>query len=310
MKESTPVSMDDIPELARMLSGVLVHHPVSESRLKRLLFGNPGFDPALSRAIRGADGRIESFVSAVNLPELGGRKRAELVVLATRQDRQGCGLMRELYREVETTLRARGVHEIVINGGLIPSGLDLRYHAATTALLRRLYVQTATGYDMTLGPLTVVPDGVVAPAGYAVRELTRADAAALEELCAGEFSGWAGVSASIGLGPHSGMMGVFDLASGGLAAFAGFDEYIFFSTGTSSKHRRKGLGTVVFWAAVKRLLAAMPGTPVLIGHANIGFYARAFACHIRSTVWRMRKDLSADAAVSKGKAANVKGDGE
>jgi len=31
------------------------------------------------------------------------------------------------------------------------------------------------------------------------------------------------------------------------------------------------------------------------------YYARAFGCHISGVIWRLRKDLTADAAISKGK---------
>ena len=162
-------------------------------------------------------------------------------------------------------------------------------------------MQVQVGYDMTLSPACEVPEAVEVPAGYAVKVLSQADAGALEKLCATEFPGWQGMSGSIGAGPNTGVAGVFDVATGELAAFAGFDEYIFFSTGTAVKYRRKGLGSVVFWTAVKRLLVAMPETPIVIGCANLGFYARAFGCYIRGTVWRMQKDLTADQAISKGK---------
>ena len=82
MKTSSAISEADIPELAKLLSGVLSYHPVTEFRLKRVLFGKGGHEPSLVRVIRGADGRIESIVAAVVAGELDGRKKANLLVMA------------------------------------------------------------------------------------------------------------------------------------------------------------------------------------------------------------------------------------
>jgi predicted N-acetyltransferase YhbS len=301
---SHTICESDLPELSGLLSAALPHHPVNERQLRRRLLGQPGYDPALTRVEKSAGGNIESLVAAL-LPEQlssDGRRQARLVALATRPESQRRGLARQLYAEVEGELRRRGVQDVMVGDGLVPSGLDLRYRAAVTMLLRRLYVPTDVGYDQTLDPEAAVPPATPPPAGFQVRLLSTADAPALEDLCAAEFPGWKGTARLIAAGPGCGVEGAFDAKSGKLAAFAGFAEYVFGPTGTAREYRRRGLGTAVFWPAVRELREFSPDVPVLIGRANISFYARAFGCHIRGTVWHMRKNLDLDPAISKGKS--------
>lgn len=296
---SEPLREADAPKLSEMLTSALPHHPVSEHRLRRLFFRHNGFDPALARCVRGTGNQIDAFGATVMLPAAENGLCAQLLALATRPERRRCGLMRGLYAEIETELRRRGVRFIVVGAGPIPSGLDLRYKAAATLLLRRLYVPTAVGYDMTLDPDRPVPAPPEIP-GFAFRNLLPDDAPALDALCAEEFPDWRYASALIGTHGPSGVVGAFS-PDGLLVSFAGWTEYIFGPTGTRSAFRRLGLGEGVFWRAIHAMRRAGYSRDILIGFANIGYYARAFGCHIRGTVWRMHKDLAADPAISKGK---------
>lgn len=300
MKESVSVLTCGVASVLDLLRESLPHHPLTERRLRRDLLGHPGFDPALARAEVDSIGVVRALVAAVMDVRVAGGTRAQLMVMATRPTCRRQGLARGLYAEVEGELRRRGVQEIVVTDGLVPSGLDLRYQAAVIALLRRLYAPLDVGYDMTLPPDAEPPDALPLPEGYSVRELTGTDRGCLDDLCAGEFPGWTGASRAVQGGLDTGVIGCF-CPAGDLAAFAGYDEYVFGPTGTAKAHRRKGLGTVVFWEAVRRIRRGAPGVPVLIGCANIMFYARSFGCPIRGVVWRLRKDLSKDPAISKGK---------
>lgn len=297
---SDTVSETDIGALSQLLTLSLPHHPISERRLRNGFFRHDGFDVRLARAERRSDGMIIAIVAAVNLPVIEGRKRAQLLLVATHPEWRRKGFAGRLYAEVETELRRCGVQDIIVDSGVINSGLDLRYSAAVTMLMRRLYVPTLVGYDQTLDPEQPIPV-VPPPDGFMVREMTVDDVSKLEAFCEREFPDWKRNSKLIGAGPGCGVIGAFDQATGELAAFAGYAEYIFGATGTAQKYRRRGLGTAVFWPAVRALKAAMPKVPLLIGRANIGFYARAFGCHIRGVIWVMRKDLTFDQAISKGK---------
>ncbi len=296
---SEPLHDTDAPELAEILTSSLLHHPVSEQRLRRHLFRHDGFDPALARCVRGTGGRIDAFVAAVALPDEGDAPRAQLLAFATRPERRRAGLARDLYAEVETELRRRGVRSIVVGAGPVPSGLDLRYRAAATLLLRRLYVPVAAGYDMTLDPDRPVPEPPEIPA-FVFRNLLPSDAAALDALCGREFPDWRHAGGLIDTGGPSGVVGAFS-PDGQLVSFAGWTEYIFGPTGTRAAFRRRGLGEGVFWRAIRAMRQAGYSKDILIGFANISYYARAFGCHVRGAVWRMHKDLSADPAISKGK---------
>ncbi len=301
MTRSGPLGEQDIPSLLTLLQEAVVHHPVSMRRLRRDFLECPGFDPTLARVWRSPNGSVESIVAALRDPAVPDGSRACLALLATRPSFRGKGLARQLYEEVERELRQRGFREILVKGGVIPSGLDLRYTAAATALLRRLYVPTEVGYDMTLRPRQTIPAVVVPPAGYSLRLLTHEDRDVLDNLCAAEFPGWrAIVSQWVATSEHGGIMGAFD-PSGNLAGFAGFDEYVFGPIGTARAYRRKGLGSALFWSAIRRIRDIAPNVPVLIGWAHFMFYARAFGCVLRGVVWRMRKDLTADPAACKGK---------
>jgi hypothetical protein len=169
-------------------------------------------------------------------------------------------------------------------------------------LMRRIYVHGKVGYDLTLDPERRVPEENPSVDGFDVRLLSTADVPLLNSLCAREFPSWASASARIGTSAECGVFGAFERGSGELAAFAGFDEHVFGPTGTAAKHRRRGLGSAVFWPAVKESMRLRPDVPVLIGNANMPFYARAFGCHIRGVVWEMVKNLAADPCISKGKA--------
>lgn len=296
---SEPLCETDAAELSEMLSASLPHHPVSECRLRRLLFRHSGFDPVLARCVRGAGGRIDAFMAAVALPRNDEGLRAQLVAFATRPERRRSGLVRDLYAEVETELRWRGVRFILVGAGAVPSGLDLRYRAAATMLLRRLYVPVSVGYDMTLDPERPIPEPPQI-AGFTFRNLLQDDIVQLDSLCEEEFPDWRYASELVQSGGRSGVVGAFS-RDGRLVSFAGWTEYIFGPTGTRTAFRRRGLGEGVFWRAVHAMRRAGYGEDILIGFANIGYYARAFGCHIRGTVWRMSKDLAADPAISRGK---------
>ena len=305
---SEPLLERDSSEISELLTSALPHHPVTEWRLRRELFRHPGFDPELARVTRGAEGRIDSLAAAVTLPEKEGRRQAQFMVMATRQGLRRRGLAGALYAELETTLRRRGVQDIVLANGVVPSGLDLRYPAAATMLLRRRYVPVSVHCDQTLDPEASVPADGPVPEGLRVRLLTRDDASALAVFCDREFPTWRWTPNMIEAGPACGVFGAFDRTTGRIGAFAGYAEYVFGPTGTARTHRRRGLGTAVFWPAVRALRKAMPDVPILIGNANFMYYARAFGCHVRGAVWNMRKDLTADPAVSKGRSVPASGD--
>lgn len=298
---NSPLRAGDAAEVSALLAAALPEQPVPEERVRRGLFEHPGFDPALARASRSPSGRIESLAAAVRLPDGPDGARAQLAALATRPDSRRRGLARALYAEVETELRRRGAREVLAgHGGALGLRLDpLRCQAAATMLLRRLYAAVQVGYDMRLPPEAPAPEPR-APAGFALRALAPADAPALEALCAREFPGWKGTAALLRPGEPCGVSGAF-AADGRLAAFAGWDRNLFGPTGTDPEFRRRGLGAAVFWHAVRAMRAAGFGGNLVIGCANVGYYARAFAAPIAAVVWRMRKDLAADPAVSKGK---------
>lgn len=291
----------DINELSSMLTTALPHHPITERRLMNGLFRHAGFDAALARVERGKNGGIDSAVAAILLPDKDGRKRAQLLFVATRRELRRRGLAGGLYAEVETELRRRGVQDVTVSSGVISSGLDLRYTATVTMLLRRLYVSTRVVYDQTLDPDVPIPSERDAPEGFIVRDLTPSDISALDALCTQEFPGCRYSSGLINAGACCGVAGAFEQATGELAAFAGYSEYIFGPTGTAKRFRRRGLGESVFWLAVRAIKAGIPDVPVLIACANIGYYSRAFGCHICGVIWDMNKDLTADPAISKGK---------
>jgi len=289
----------DASALAALLTESLPHHPTSERRLRRAFFQCDGFDPSLARVVRDARGRIDSIVAVVRLPDDEKGPRARLSLMATRAERRRQGLARKLYAEVETELRRRGVREIAIEGDALLSGLDLRYTPAATMLLRRLYVPTQVGYDMTLAPGRPVTESPEV-AGFSFRPLAPEDKPALRTLCEAEFPGWRFAPELVRPGEPCGVVGAF-AQDGSLAAFAGWNEYVFGPTGTAEIRRRKGLGEAVFRRAVRAMREAGFEKNICIGFANIGYYARAFGCHIRGTIWRMRKDLAGDPAISKGK---------
>ena len=298
-----PIEGSRVGELAGLLSAALPHHPITERRLRSTFFQHAGFDTELICLARGADGRVESAVGAVILPDKEGRSQSQLMFVATRPAARRRGLARTLYAELETELRRRCVQDMIIAGGTIPSGLDLRYQAATTMFLRRLYAVTSVSYDQTLDPDSPLPTRQPPPEGFSVRRMTVEDTPLLASFCRREFPDWQGASGLIDTGPNCGVFGAFEKGTGRVAAFAGYCEYVFGPTGTARAHRRKGLGAAVFWPAIRELRAGMPHVPELIERANVPFYARAFGCHIRGTIWHMRKDLTADPAISKGKAA-------
>jgi GNAT superfamily N-acetyltransferase len=298
---SEPVCRADLRELSDLLTAALPHHPITQRRLRAAFFDRPGCDPALARLSRDAGGRIASVVGAALLPGQDGRRRAQLLFMATQPAMQRRGLARELYAEVERELRSRAVRDVYVDSGVLPTGLDLRYQPAATMLLRRLYTPAEVRYDQTLDPDAALCSPRTPP-GFAVRPLAPADAAALDAMCEREFPDWKDTSAMISAGPGCGVIGAFAVPSGDLAAFAAYAEYVFGPTGTAATYRRRGLGTAVFWPAVREMLAFTPQVPILIAHANFPFYARAFGCHMRGVVWRMRKDLTCDPAISKGKA--------
>lgn len=292
----------DCSAVAGLLTSALPHHPVSDRRCRRHLLEAPGFDPELALGLDDAQGGVLAMVAALRLPDAEGRRRALLAAMATREECRKQGLMRSLYAELEGRLRDRGIQDVLVGGGPIPSGLDLRYQPAVVALLRRLYVTVEVGYDMTPPSLECIPEPPRLADDFELRELGHDDGAALKTLCEAQFPFWASLAGGVESGPSCGVVGVFERSTGRLAAFARYDEYIFGPTGTSDAFRRLGLGTAVFWAAIQRMRAMAPETPVVIGNANIGFYARAFGCPIRGVIWRMKKDLTKDMAISKGKA--------
>jgi hypothetical protein len=201
---------------------------------------------------------------------------------------------------VETELRRRGVQDVVANGAVVEPGIDLRYTAAVTMLMRRLYAPAGVAYDMTFDPRRPPPPPPDPPSGFRLARLEPEDAPALDALCARDFPDWRNVSGLIRPGEPCGVLGVFS-SDGALAAFTAYDEYILGPVGTAVPFRRRGLGSVAFLAAVREAARAWPGLPLLISRANMSYYARAFGCVVRGTVWQMKKDLTQDPAVSKGK---------
>lgn len=292
----------DIAEVSDLLTESLPHHPISQDRLRRCLLGNSGYRADLAKVIRGRGGRIQSFAAAAMMPAKDGRKRARFMGVATAAAARGRGMAGQLYAEIETQLRRDGVQEILIDeGGIIPSGLDLRYEAAPIMFLRRIYVPASVGYDMTLNDGSAPPRRLAVPRGFILRDLVQDDVSQYDALCDREKWDWKYGGRMLSRGKTVGIIGAFHKPTGQLAAFAGYSEYVFGPTGTATEFRRKGLGSLVFWAAVKHMWPVIRKTPILIGNANIGYYARAFGCKIRGVIWRMRKDLTLDPAISKGK---------
>jgi hypothetical protein len=124
-----------------------------------------------------------------------------------------------LYGEIEQELRRREVKEILVADSSLCLGLDLRYQAAATMLLRRVYAPTDFAYDMTLDSDRPVPEPQ-SVAGFSFRDLNEADAEVLSALCATEFPGMTGVLKFLCAGEPCGVVGAFS-AEGNLAAFAG-----------------------------------------------------------------------------------------
>ena len=279
----------DAAAAAALLTEACPWHPVSERRLRRKIFEQAGFDPELALAARGPDGKLDALVAAVEAPGDGGAIGAELVALGTRSGKRQRGLARQLYAELETRLRSRKAAEIVVRAGVLSSGVDLRYTAATTMLLRRLFVPTKVVYDMSLAPGRPIPEcGPVE--GYVFRPLTPDDAETLRTFCAAEFPDWGYAVGLIRPGEPCGVIGAFGPGRE-MVAFAGWNEYIFGPTGTAAEHRGRGLGRAVFWRAVRAMAAAGFGDRVCISVANVGYYARAFGGHVSAAAWHMRREF-------------------
>ena len=279
----------DAAAAAQLLSAACRWHPVSERRLRRKLFDHQGYQPDLALAVRGRTGRIDALAAAVVCGQSGSRPRAELVALATRPARRRRGLAGTLYAEIEARLQLRGVSEIAVGAGVLSSGLDLRYAAAVTMLLRRGFVPTGVVYDMALEPGRPAPE-LPGPEGFAIRDLAEGDRESLRALCAAEFPEWGYAPGLVRPGEPCGVIGAFD-GQERLMAFAGWNEYIFGPTGTAAEHRGRGLGRAVFWRAVRAMGAAGFGERVCISVANVGYYARAFGGRVSAAAWHMRREI-------------------
>jgi GNAT superfamily N-acetyltransferase len=281
-----PISEMNLGDVEAIVAASFPYHAIGRDRLRRTILDGDGFDPELAFLAR-VGGRPAGFLAARHR---AGSPSATLTLFATAPEYRQRSIAATLHERVENAVRARGAHEILIRPTPALPGLDLRYHAAVTMLLRREYAPDRVLYSQVLGvdeldTDTVSRESDLASGGVTVRKLLPEDAAAAARVPGLEPA----VPADRLSEANPESFGVHAAFAGDrIIAFAASEDDRFGPMATEESFRRRGIGSVLFLRACADI-AARGYREVLIGQANILYYARAFGARIASAVWHMRR---------------------
>jgi mycothiol synthase len=290
----------DLPLLPVLLAA-LDREPVSWNAafLKRKIYEDPDYDPALSPLIEDA-GRPVALVHGVIR---GGGETAFLKVMAVEKSYRRRGLASQLLDIFES--RARQVGATRIQLFFCPPcyflpGIDPGYAEALCLMLRRSYQtkrESEVNMEVELDPVlldTQADEARLRALGYTLRRALPSDREAAVALGYSTGGDWWQSEVVDAFSYDPIRLHVAADATGILVAYAAQDVVgptLFGPTATDPAHQRLGLGTVLLKRCLADVLAQGYPKALISGAGPIAFYTRAVGARVCRVFWPFEKAL-------------------